>query len=130
MPVIRTSEKDLQAGNRPDWCRVTGAGRWSVKCKGGRFDPHHHDFNEYWLIYAGRAKVRSEGVDYYVKPGDIVCTATGEEHDVLEVYEDLEAFYFEEECPPGGRTGHLHKSPQAAKGHPVPHRPLPRDFPA
>jgi mannose-6-phosphate isomerase-like protein (cupin superfamily) len=55
----------------------------------GRFDCHYHDCNEYWLIFKGKAKVMSEGKEYYVKPGDIVCTRTGDEHDVLEVYEDL-----------------------------------------
>jgi hypothetical protein len=71
----------------------------------------------------------SEGREYYVKPGDIVCTRADDEHDVLEVYEDLEAFWFEDACPEGGRVGHLHKDAEKAKGHPVPTRPLPPDFP-
>ncbi|HUU43077.1 MAG TPA: hypothetical protein VMX57_04820, partial [Planctomycetota bacterium] len=66
MPVIRTDDEDLHPKNRPDWSEVTGAGRFSVKTRGGWFDRHHHDFNEYWLIYRGRAKVMSEGVEYYV----------------------------------------------------------------
>jgi hypothetical protein len=64
-----------------------------------------------------------------VKPGDIVCTRAGDEHDVLEVYEDLEAFYFEGATPEGGRTGHLHRDGEKAKGHPVPVCPLPEGFP-
>ena len=129
MPVIRTTEKPLGEGNRPDWCKVTSAGVFKVPTANGWFDLHYHDCDEYWLIYKGKAKVMSEGREYYVKPGDIVCMQTGVEHDVLEVYEDLEAFWLEDACPPGGRTGHLHRDPSKAKKHPVPAKPLPADFP-
>jgi mannose-6-phosphate isomerase-like protein (cupin superfamily) len=109
---------------------VTSAGVFRIPREGGTFDRHYHDFPEYWLVFRGRAKVMSEGTEYYVKPGDIVCTDAGVEHDVLEVYEDIEAFWFEEECPPGGRTGHLYRDPGKAEAHPVPARPLPPGFPA
>jgi hypothetical protein len=39
---------------------------------------------------------------------------------VLEVYEDLEAFWFEEPLQGEGRLGHLHRSPELARGHHVP----------
>jgi len=130
MPVVRTSDKALQAGNRPDWCTSTSAGVFRVPAAGGRFDRHYHDFHEYWLVFRGKAKVLSEGVEHYVKAGDIVCTHAGDEHDVLEVYEDLEAFWFEDPCPEGGRVGHLHRDPSLAAGHHVPHRPVPEDFPS
>ena len=129
MPIVRTSEQPLQAGNRPNWCSVTSAGVFRVPAEGGRFDRHFHDFHEYWLVFRGKARILSEGVEYYVKPGDIVCTHAGDEHDVLEVYEDLEAFWFEDPCPPEGRVGHLHRDPERAKGHPVPCLSLPPDFP-
>jgi mannose-6-phosphate isomerase-like protein (cupin superfamily) len=128
MPVVRTSEKCLSSNNRPEWCRVTSAGVFRVP-RTGRFDCHYHDCNEYWLIFKGKAKVMSEGKEYYVKPGDIVCTRTGDEHDVLAVYEDLEAFWFEDATPPGGRTGHLHRDPEKRKGHAVIAAPVPPDFP-
>src|SRR5690349_205511 len=114
MPVVRTTHRPLQAGNRPEWCQVTSAGIFRVPCNAGCFDRHYHDFDEYWLVFAGKAKIRTEGEDFYVKPGDIVCTRAGDEHDVLEVYEDFEAFWFEDPCPPGGRVGHLHRSPALA----------------
>ncbi len=129
MPVVRTSEKALQEGNRPDWCAVTSAGIFRVYTEGGRFDRHYHDFHEYWLVFRGKARILSEGVEYYVKRGDIVCTHAGEEHDVLEVYEDFEAFWFEDPCAEGGRVGHLHRAPELATGHSVPHLPVPPDFP-
>jgi mannose-6-phosphate isomerase-like protein (cupin superfamily) len=128
MPVIRTSEKPLGEGNRPEWCTVTSAGVFRVG-RGGRFDRHYHDYPEYWLVFRGKAKVMAEGEEHYVKPGDIVCTEAGVEHDVVEVYEDLEAFWFEEAGPPGARRGHLHLSEEKAAAHPVPGMPLPPDFP-
>jgi mannose-6-phosphate isomerase-like protein (cupin superfamily) len=129
MPVIRTSEKAMCAGNRPEWSGVTSAGIFRVRTQGGRFDCHYHDCHEYWLIFRGKAKVMTEGQQCYVKPGDIVCTKAGDEHDVLEVYEDLEGFWFEDVTPEGGREGHLHRDETKAKGHDVPAKSIPEDFP-
>ena len=129
MPVIRTALAALAEGNRPDWCRATAAGVFRLSRVDGRFDRHHHDCDEYWLFSAGKAKISSEGVEYYVGAGDIVCTRAGEEHDVLEIYEDLLGFYFEDALLPGGRAGHLHSSPAYAAGHEVPALPVPPDFP-
>ena len=129
MPVVRTSQNAMRSGNRPEWCGVTSAGIFKVSTNGGRFDCHYHDCHEYWLVFKGKAKVMSEKQEYYVKSGDIVCTRAGDEHDVLEVYKDLEAFWFEDTTPEGGRTGHLHKDDEKAKRHPVPTCPLPEDFP-
>lgn len=129
MPVIRTSAKHMSQDNRPAWCGVTSAGIFGVSTAKGRFDNHYHDCHEYWLVFKGKAKVATEGQEFYVKPGDIVCTEAGQEHDVLEVYEDLEAFWFEDATPAGGRIGHLHRDAEKAKGHAVPCLPLPKDFP-
>ena len=128
MPVVRTSENTM-SDNRPEGCGVTRAGIFKVSTNGGSFDCHYHDCHEYWLVFKGKAKVMSEGQEYYVKTGDVVCTRAEDEHDVLEVYEDLEAFWFEDATPEGGRTGHLHRNDEKAKGHPVPACPLPADFP-
>lgn len=129
MPVIRTSEQHISSENRPAWCAVTSAGIFRVTMQDGRFDCHYHDCDEYWLLYAGKGKVISEGKESYVKAGDIICTKAGDEHDFLEVYEDIEAFWFEDATPPGGRIGHLHYDDEKASGHPVSALPLPEDFP-
>ena len=128
MPVVRTTERALSSSNRPEWCQATSAGVFRVSREGGRFDCHYHDCHEYWLVFRGKARVSSEGQEYYVKPGDIVCTRAGDEHDVLEVYEDLEAFYLEDATPTGGRVGHLHRRAEKARGHAVLALPLPADF--
>jgi mannose-6-phosphate isomerase-like protein (cupin superfamily) len=130
MPIVHTKTQPLWAKNRPEWSKVTSGGIFRVPRDGGLFDRHYHDCDEYWLIFAGKAKVMTEGREYYVQRGDIVCTRAGDEHDVLEVYEDLEAFWFEDATPESGRIGHLHREPDLAKGHKVPALPLPADFPA
>jgi uncharacterized cupin superfamily protein len=128
--VIRTSKQPLSENNRPPWSRATSAGIFRVPCNSGTFDRHYHDCNEYWLVFAGKAKIMSGGREYYVQQGDIVCTKAGDEHDVLEVYEDLEAFWFVDEVAAGGRVGHLHRSKDLAAAHVVPALALPPDFPA
>ena len=128
MPVIRTIDKAMGPGNRPGWSDVTSAGIFKVSTIKGWFDCHYHDCHEYWLVFKGKAKVMTEGKNYYVKPGDIVCMEKGVEHDVLEIYEDLEAFWFEAATLPGGKTGHLHKDDVKAKGHAVPFKNIPEDF--
>jgi mannose-6-phosphate isomerase-like protein (cupin superfamily) len=127
-PIVNTIKTNMSAKNRPSWSDVTSA----AVLKGvnsGHFDRHYHDCNEYWLIAKGKAKVWIDGHTYYVKDGDIVCLKKGLEHDILELYEPLIGFHFEDATPPGGRTGHLHKNDEAAKGHDVPTLPLPPDFP-
>lgn len=123
MPVHR----GLGMTNRPDWSSVISAGIFRVP-REGRFDRHYHDCDEYWLVFKGRAKILTEGQEFVVGPGDIVCTRAGDEHDVLEVYEDLEAFWFEDALMGQGRVGHLHRSPDLAPGHVVPGADLPAEL--
>ena len=87
---------------------------------GARFDRHFHDCDEYWLVFAGSARVLVGSRTFDVGPGDIVCTPTGTVHDVVAVRETLEAFWLEGATPEGGRIGHLHESPEDAAGHVVP----------
>jgi mannose-6-phosphate isomerase-like protein (cupin superfamily) len=115
LTVVRT----LSPNTRPEWSDVTSAGTFRVE-PNGRFDRHFHDCDEYWLVFSGRASVLVGSQTHTVGPGDIVCTPTGTEHDVVGVYETLEAFWFESTTPPGGRIGHLHRTAEAAKGHEVP----------
>jgi mannose-6-phosphate isomerase-like protein (cupin superfamily) len=115
MVVVRGLSPDA----RPSWSDVTSAGMFRVEAN-DRFDLHYHDCDEYWLVFAGRARVQVGSQTNEVEAGDIVCTPAGTEHDLVGVYETLEAFWFESRTPPGGRIGHLHRTPEAAKGHVVP----------
>ena len=111
--------RGLAPDARPSWSDVTSAGIFRVE-PNGRFDLHYLDCDEYWLIFSGRARVLVGTETYDVEAGDIVSTQTGTEHDVVGVYETLEAFWFEARTPQGGRIGHLHRTPEAAQGHDVP----------
>jgi mannose-6-phosphate isomerase-like protein (cupin superfamily) len=131
MTVIHVRDSSLRAGNKPDWCQTPAAGYFRMAKEGGTHDCHYHDFNELYLICRGKAKILNRGQEYYVKACDIVCIQAGDEHDILEIYgdEDLELFWLYEPGPENGRFGHLHRSPEKAKGHPVPAKPIPADFP-
>jgi len=124
MPVVNVTNERLVGDRKPAWSSLTAGGIFRVPRIGGRFDRHYHDCDEYWLIYRGRALVMSEGVEYVVGPGDVVCTEIGQEHDVIAVDEDLEGFFLETQVIPGGRIGHLHRSPELRDGHDVEPRDL------
>jgi hypothetical protein len=119
MPVINVLEERMIDARRPAWSQVTAAGIFRIPREGGRLDRHHHDCDEYWLVFRGHARVMSEGVEYLVGPGDIVCTQAGQEHDVLAVAEDLEAFFWEDALPSGGQRGHLYRTLADKAGHDV-----------
>lgn len=84
-----------------------------------RFDRHHHDCHEYWLISGGRAIVEVDGDRIEIGPGDIVCTEKGVTHDILAVDGWLEMHWFETATDEGGRVGHLHHDEVEAAGHVV-----------
>jgi mannose-6-phosphate isomerase-like protein (cupin superfamily) len=111
--------RSLGVDTRPSWSDVTSAGTFAVE-PDGTFDLHYHDCDEYWLFFEGSGIVSVGDKTYPVTAGDIVCIETGVEHDVVAVVDTLKGFWFEGAMPPGGRTGHLHRTEEAATGHPVP----------
>lgn len=123
MPVIQAGSW-LNPDTRPEWSELAAVGRFTVDTAGARFERHHHDDDEIWLIWAGKAKILVDGRERYVRAGDIVLTRAGDPHDVLEVYETLRGFFVETGRPAGGRHGHLDPVP-----HDVPALPVPSDFP-
>jgi len=131
MTVIHTDTAALKPDNRPAWSQTPSAGYFRISADGGEHDCHYHDFNELYLICRGMAKVLNDGTEVYVQARDIVCIRAGDEHDILEVYgdEDLELYWLYEPGPANGRLGHLHRSPEKARPHPVPAQPIPADFP-
>lgn len=116
MPVIRRETVD----QKPDWLSASAFGMFRVP-KGGEVELHYHDADEIWFIVEGRARVVSEGQEYDVGPGDMLCTGMGDEHGTVEVYEDILGFFLEANLEGQKRKGHLHRE---AHGVPVPkHRP-------
>jgi mannose-6-phosphate isomerase-like protein (cupin superfamily) len=96
-------------GDKPDWVKWSAFGVGEVK-EASKFDLHFHDADEYWLVFSGRARVLSEGNEYVIGPGDILCTRMGEEHDILDVIEEpFKSFYIEDELKGQRRPGHLHR---------------------
>jgi mannose-6-phosphate isomerase-like protein (cupin superfamily) len=129
-PVIDLTSGWVHEGTRPPWLGPISVGRFRVPVAGARFDRHHHDDHEIWLVHRGKAKVLTDGVAHYVQAGDVVITQAGDAHDILEVYQDLEGFFVETGYPPGGRAGHQYNLEQERLGHAVECSPLPADFPA
>lgn len=116
MPVIRRET----IREKPDWLKASAFGIFRVPTGNpAAFDLHYHDADEIWYIIEGRARIMTEGVEYDVGPGDLVCTGMGDEHHVLAVQEDLLGFFMEGELEGLRRPGHLHR---AVDGIPVPRR--------
>lgn len=132
MTVIHADDEKLGRDTKPPWCQLPTAGFFRLPKNGGEHDCHFHDYNELYLIARGRAKIWNGDREWYVKAHDIVCIRAGDEHDILAVYgeEDLELFWLYEPGPAHARLGHLHRSPEKARPHPVPALPVPPDFPA
>jgi Cupin domain len=131
MTVIHADETVLAAETKPDWCQTPYAGFFRLPRKGGEHDRHYHEYNELYLVSRGKAKILNAGTEYYIQERDIVCIQAGDDHDILEVYgeEDLELFWLYEPGPESARRGHLYRSPEQARPHPVPAKPIPADFP-
>ncbi|MGC4108437.1 MAG: cupin domain-containing protein [Thermomicrobiales bacterium] len=99
--------------DQPGWVAWSNFGFGTVT-DADAFDRHFHDADEYWVILSGRARMLSEGIEYEVGPGDILCTKMGDEHDILEILDGpLQTFWFEDELKGQRRPGHLHR-PQDA----------------
>ncbi len=103
--------KRIEGDERPAWSDVTSTGTFRLVA-GQTFDRHFHDCDEYWFIADGRAVIEIDEERYTVEAG-------GREHDVLQVLEPIRGFWFEAVLKPGGRAGHLHRSPERAGGHSV-----------
>jgi len=71
------------------------------------FDNHYHDFDEYWIIFAGRGEVVTEGRRYEVRAGDCVATGKGHHHDFPWVSETVRGVWFETTLQGARRLGHL-----------------------
>ena len=105
MPVVKRGDTD----SKPDRVSLSSYGVFTLK-KGQNIELHYHDCNECWLIIDGRARIVTEGVEYDVGPSDLVCTKMGDEHTILEIYnEEFRGIYLEDELNGKKRKGHLHR---------------------
>jgi mannose-6-phosphate isomerase-like protein (cupin superfamily) len=70
---------------------------------------HYHDCDEFVFMIAGIMVMRSEGIVYTLRKGDVLVTRMGDEHEILEIIEDTTYFWLETELCGKKRTGHLHR---------------------
>lgn len=111
MPIVK--REDFGTQRVPAWIKVSEgvcAMGCSTRDRTGSVEPHFHDCEEFWFVLNGKAKVITEGKEYIVEKGDVVCTHKSDEHAILEV---IDAPYTQVwiECNLRGskRRGHLHK---------------------
>ncbi|MGH2534591.1 MAG: cupin domain-containing protein [Thermomicrobiales bacterium] len=109
MPVTRGMQ------DKPEWVKWSGFGVGVVH-DAKELERHYHDADEYWLVFEGKARVMSEGQEYVIGPGDILCTRMGDEHDILEIIEGpLRTFWIEDELRGQQRPGHLHREDEGVR---------------
>jgi mannose-6-phosphate isomerase-like protein (cupin superfamily) len=104
MPVIAGPNADQPTDEFTYW--------GLAEFKKGQMNPvelHFHDCDEFFIIIHGRMRVRTEGREYVVGPGDVVATRMGDEHEIIEVLEDTRYFWFEAQLRGKKRHGHLHR---------------------
>ena len=82
---------------------------------------YRDDFDEYWIIVKGRGKAVTEGISYDILPGDCVATGMGHHHDLPQVFEFIQAVYFETTLEGQKRLGHLYNHADGP-AHPKPER--------
>jgi len=111
MPIVK--REDFGTPRAPQWCKVAGgicAMGFSARDPGGTVELHFHDYEEFWFVVKGQARVVTEGQESVAAPGDIVCTHMGEEHAILEVVQaPYQQVWIACNRRGPGRKGHLHK---------------------
>ena len=111
MPIVK--RESFGTEQVPGWCKVHGginAMGCSTREGEGSVELHFHDADEFWFVLAGKARVLTEGEEYVVEAGDVVCTQMGDEHAILEVVDPPYTQVWME-CNLRGqkRPGHLHR---------------------
>ncbi len=111
MPVIR--REDFGTDRAPPWCRIQGgvcAMGSSTRLKDGDVEPHFHDAEEFWFVLEGKARVLTEGKEFVVEKGDVVCTHMGDEHSIPKIVEEpYRQVWIECNLRGRKRRGHLHR---------------------
>lgn len=125
MTVFHTADRQrITPDDLPDGSSVFSSGQFVIRADGtARFDRHYHDFHEFWMVATGHGTVLVGDVEHQVGPGDIVYTAPGLEHDILDVRDELRVFWLSFDRPDGSDGAHLHRSSADADKHLVPVHP-------
>jgi mannose-6-phosphate isomerase-like protein (cupin superfamily) len=103
MPVIQGPGAKIPTGEFAGWGLAEfKAGQKNIT------EPHHHDCDEFVFMISGKMRIRSEGVDFVLVPGDVLATRMGDDHEILEIIEDTRYFWLEGALRGQKRHGHLH----------------------
>lgn len=108
MPIIQGPHANIPSDAITGW----GLARF-VKGQKQVTEPHHHDADEFVCMISGRMRMRSEGFDYELEPGDVLATWMGDQHEVIEIMEDTAYFWFLGPLRGRRRPGHLHQQGQS-----------------
>lgn len=104
MPIIGGRNATQPTSEFPAWgFAYFEAGQKNVT------EPHFHDCDEFLFMIEGKCIIRSEGVVYTLEKGDCLATRMGDEHEILEVLEDMTCFWLCTEMRGRKRPGHLHR---------------------
>jgi len=103
MPIIQGPNANEPTAEYPHW----GLSRWK-KGQKNITESHYHDCDEFYFMLEGKCVVESEGKVYTIEKDDILKTAMGDEHQILEIIEDTVYFWCETELKGKKRPGHLH----------------------
>jgi len=104
MPIIEGPKTAAPTGEFPEW----GLARFAAGMRNVT-ELHYHDCDEFVFMIEGRCVMRSEGVLYTLKKGDVLVTRMGDEHELLEILEDTTYFWACTELRGIKRRGHLHR---------------------
>lgn len=107
MPLVRAGENNWEGQGFPEWAGISHCMKVDLPA-GHVTELHYHDFDEYWLVLSGGGTARSEGRSYELRPGDLLLTRRGDEHD-FRADEPTEIVCIGGPPQGEGRHGHLHR---------------------
>lgn len=134
MPEQQRVFSRISETDRPWWADIGSAGNFravpetdhapgdeegGIHWVMGRFDPHYHEADEYWLVHKGSGRIKIGDEVHEFKAGDIICIERGQVHDIVGLYETVEGFWFIP-SPAAGSEPHMYRRPEDAHGHVIP----------
>lgn len=92
----------------PDWSELSDFGVYTM-LPGESGDLHFHDFHEVWFVVSGSATVICDKQIVVLNRGDALFTASGEEHQIVDVHESFTVVFASYKPQGKCRPGHLYR---------------------
>lgn len=93
---------------KPDWSRLTDYGIINFPIGKVEMDYHYHDCHEYYFVTKGSLLTLVDGKEQKMEEGYVCPIRIGDEHKILEAYEDTTLVWVQDELLREKRYGHLH----------------------